>query len=870
MDQQLSEEGIRAMSDNELSETLVSLGLARTPVTYTTRPWLEKKLMERVCWKDDKHLRINEIDEKKQQTLNDEINNSINELISSNQSAEPAEQQEESKNKLFYAVSCPEDNTEDDFSAESRVFNLQEDALKFAKKNKKCRFKSFRIYEEALQFATTPATIQISAPMVSSPGYVDGASRFKGPKSQDLVQLRKEIENGNTNMVRRMIWENPRYLISNGDMPSILQEGARYNALHVAARKGNAEMAALILETLSDTKFALLLYGDCVDNGRLRCSILLDLFLNMPDKGLHETPLHIASKLGAVRCVEVLVNYPECKKNQLNKEKLTPVEIICTRQNPHASATQEIKHLLQDTFFVPVLRSSTLDQPEVGEPFSSNTPLVTTFEVSAYAGPMDFEHAKVFHKQLKYPSRRVKMPFSTARLSDFNRGLEREGRDLARMHNVKWKEFWPFLGFYIDLACLEGLTALEDYFKTKFNEQPISNGDALSPMTELCDSLRSVSISDRQFVDRTPPSRSIRRPPTDPPRIPELTHNPLLYIEKTCQVLARRLADGLTHKFDKDRRTLKTFLHVEISNMQNIVLSFRSENQFTTSVDYSRVHSRIAALAKTYLKGQMSHDELKVLVASLQGIVTSDLDLSSDEEQDNTSERSSMMREQMQCLGRMLVRSSTEVPQCDNVEWMWAQCQSCCCSWILANMRSPRVRGSSLKRAANMHKQQQDATPQTPTSTKSNHWRQPPKEFTDSDDSSDDESKDEFFTPPSSLPVSDDEEEFEPAEEGRMVFISGSDPTKLDIDVLRACESHLLSPKKFPFVWRWRHQILTFPERERQNWKNPHVSQRPAMNPTMTSPLSPVRSPVSSRKVLPQSWASPEPPFSPPCRRLNL
>jgi hypothetical protein len=177
--------------------------------------------------------------------------------------------------------------------------------------------------------------------------------------------------------------------------------------------------------------------------------------------------------------------------------------------------------------------------------------------------------------------------------------------------------------------------ALEEFFKSKFNEQLTSNGESSSPMSELCDNLRSVSLLDRQI---TPPSRLMRRPPPDPPRIPELTHNPLLYIEKTCQVLARRLADGLAQKFDKDRRTLKNFFHVEINNMQNIVLSFRSENQFTTSVDYSLVHCRIATLARSYLS-ELSNEDLKILFSNLQGIVTSDLDLSSDEEQDTQSDR---------------------------------------------------------------------------------------------------------------------------------------------------------------------------------------------------------------------------------------
>jgi len=160
-------------------------------------------------------------------------------------------------------------------------------------------------------------------------------------------------------------------------MPSILQEGARYNALHVAARSSNAEMAALIIDTIADPEFIRLQFGDCHEiNYRQRSSILLDLYLNMPTKGLHETPLHIACKLGAARVVEVFVNVPECNRHLLNKDGLEPVEIICSRHTPSESAAEEIKHLLQDAFFVPVLRSPTQDQPEVGLPFSAATPLV--------------------------------------------------------------------------------------------------------------------------------------------------------------------------------------------------------------------------------------------------------------------------------------------------------------------------------------------------------------------------------------------------------------------------------------------------------------------------------------------------------------
>jgi hypothetical protein len=49
---------------------------------------------------------------------------------------------------------------------------------------------------------------------------------------------------------------------------------------------------------------------------------------------------------------------------------------------------------------------------------------------------------------------------------------------------VKWKEFWPFLGMYTDLGSLEGLTALEEFFKSKFCEELTCSGDAASPSKE--------------------------------------------------------------------------------------------------------------------------------------------------------------------------------------------------------------------------------------------------------------------------------------------------------------------------------------------------------------------------------------------------
>ena len=83
-------------------------------------------------------------------------------------------------------------------------------------------------------------------------------------------------------------------------------------------------MCELILSTIANPKFVQLLYGD-VD--QQRGEILLDLYLNTPDKGLNETPLHFAVKFGQIDAVKVLVSYSQCVKTVLNKYKQTPLEV---------------------------------------------------------------------------------------------------------------------------------------------------------------------------------------------------------------------------------------------------------------------------------------------------------------------------------------------------------------------------------------------------------------------------------------------------------------------------------------------------------------------------------------------------------------
>jgi len=151
---------------------------------------------------------------------------------------------------------------------------------------------------------------------------------FRAPTKQELVEFRKIIEAGDYDRVKCIIWDNPRYLVSSGDTPTALKEGYRYNAMHICALSRKARIAELLLQTVSNTEFTDLLIGKKKEqkSSKELAAILLDYYLNMPEKGRSETPLHLASKIGCIEVIEVLTSFPECKSTP-NNDGLYPKDV---------------------------------------------------------------------------------------------------------------------------------------------------------------------------------------------------------------------------------------------------------------------------------------------------------------------------------------------------------------------------------------------------------------------------------------------------------------------------------------------------------------------------------------------------------------
>ncbi|XP_022608952.1 ankyrin repeat and LEM domain-containing protein 2 [Seriola dumerili] len=402
---------------------------------------------------------------------------------------------------FFYGV-CP--LWEDVLARNERahVYTDKKDALQAVKMMKGARFKAFPNREDAEKFAkgicdyfpspnkSTPCVSPVKPGLVISKDNMEvdtinreRANSFKSPRTQDLTaKLRKAVEKGDELAFSELVLSNPRYLIGSGDNPTIVQEGCRYNVMHVAAKENQAGIAQLLLDTLENPEFMRLMYPDDQEVMlQKRIRYIVDLYLNTPDKAGFETPLHFACKFGCPDVVNVLCSHPDIDKNCKNKDGLKPCDLICSRKNKTQEVKQKISDYLEDRCYIPLLRATdntsqpiigALWSPESSESLSliqrhTRSPMDPLMTVTAFAGPLSPSKADDFRRSWKTPPRDRADLFHNILKSDPDRGAERVGRDLAHEMGHPWAEYWDFLDSFVDLSSTEGLRKLEDYLNKK-------------------------------------------------------------------------------------------------------------------------------------------------------------------------------------------------------------------------------------------------------------------------------------------------------------------------------------------------------------------------------------------------------------------
>ena len=436
--------------------------------------------------------------------------------------------------ELYYGVSVPDSQDLDFSNIELKPFYTDKsEVMKVLKEIKTGRFKVFKTKDEAEEFSklSSDPVPPPSSELLSSPKPSEKCE-FKSLKPQEEVKFRKSIESNPSDLVflQSCIEENARYLVTPSDTPTILQQGQRHNALHVAARHGKLEAARLVLSHVTGDLMMRMYPEECQEQNKRRREHLVDMYLNMPDKGGGDTPLHLAAKFGHLELVRLLCSYHQTKLEQSNKFGEVASQVVCTRAREQV-AKEEIQEILEGQLVIPVYRNN--DAKQLGKPISlreasdllesslsdvsqcsggtplspmvtrdsspmvsrgtsplvqstrGSSPLVQSTRarvsnhdvssgqlsplvtsLSAVMGPLPSSQAKNIYRKWRTGGSEARDNM-TMRLADPVLGVERQGRDIANKEGVSWLEFWPWLGEYLDIASDEGLQTLENYLETK-------------------------------------------------------------------------------------------------------------------------------------------------------------------------------------------------------------------------------------------------------------------------------------------------------------------------------------------------------------------------------------------------------------------
>ncbi|NXY48606.1 ANKL2 protein, partial [Ceuthmochares aereus] len=733
---------------------------------------------------------------------------------------------------LYYGV-CP---VYDDVLAKNERIHVYEDkkeALQAVKMIKGSRFKAFTNREDAEKFAKgicdyfpSPTKSALCLSPVKMGSFNRGkcvclyglcssetetankerANSYKSPRTQDLTaKLRKAVEKGDTTTFSELIWSNPRYLIGSGDNPTIVQEGCRYNVMHVAAKENQPSICQLLLDTLENPEFMRLMYPD--DNDAMlknRIQYIVDLYLNTPDKMGFDTPLHFACKFGNLDVVNVLTSHPAIVKSPRNKYDQTPAEVVCERsKNKSAELKEKLREYLKGLYYVPLLRAEdNSSAPVIGAPWSpdqtdgspqrnlskyAGSPKDPVLSIRAFAGPMSPSKAEEFRRLWKTPPRERAGFFHNVRKSDLDRGVERVGRELAHELGFPWVEYWEFLGCFVDLSSQEGLRKLEEYLS---HREMSEKAQQETGENETCNRYKSAhpsgksrkccnSISVGAFLDEDDDDMSLEEIKNRQNAARNISQ-PIVSKEPSIDAIGDAECDILS--MGRTANIIEAPGHPR--HYEKAVSS--SKNGFCNPMSNERIMSDRRHL----------HDGEERLVLPVSNLMSGFESLSFGEQEvagDSNKITEKTENERILAEGTSQVRVSKD------------RLDKTCYTFSLASSSEPSVTGKLGETKLTTQKIPLGKERLSMESGIQTNEAQQRQEL----------SSQKFLLKAS--PTNDS---------SKNLFLLGEQPSKLDSDVLAAIEAVEMDPQKYPNIYKWKHAVQSYSSSDRQSWPSPALKAR--------------------------------------------
>ncbi|GBL83797.1 Ankyrin repeat and LEM domain-containing protein 2 [Araneus ventricosus] len=378
------------------------------------------------------------------------------------------------------------------------LFNDQASALKIVRRNKLTRFRIFTSLLDAVEYVKKPSNTKKRRRQkpkkskrikrkskLKSRNYIpsrnfrlDLEPIIEDPRPWnpgDIRLLYSFIKNNDVGSFSEFIWSFPHLLYCAEALPPAEHEGAEYNLLQITVIFDAPIFCQLILDILEHPQF-FKSEDDCSEK-----------MLNNGD-----TPLHYASKFGFINCCRILLSHPLCETKKINDDGFIPSEVICMNSGGSRNPSfRDLQALFTDgLWYVPVFRSYRGLKPFVGKPceckyftavetnsgYCSKEELqkMRTYSLKAFAGPMSSIMAFRFYTALKTPwmsssfTSEQRNLISKIKNLEPNRGIERIGRSLAKDLNIEWKEFFPALDVFTNLASVEGMWIFEKYWESRW------------------------------------------------------------------------------------------------------------------------------------------------------------------------------------------------------------------------------------------------------------------------------------------------------------------------------------------------------------------------------------------------------------------